>query len=394
MFFPRRLTISRSYSRKPVSRKRHSRRRTQQDSVFSPRTVCCGPSVEELEGRQMLSAALPPVADVAATTSSSSVAHTNFVIAARLGSNPTPADTPNDGPDNAPAPYTPLQMQTAYGISTGAALNDNISFTGIAGNGKGETIAIVDAYNDPGIFTDTATFDTHFNLPQFNQTGGPTLTVLGESGTSTLPTGNDVDQWDIEESLDVQWVHSIAPEANVILYEANSNLNTDLETTEQSAVANPAVSVISNSWGTSEDSTELQQDSIFTTPAGHQGITFLASTGDSGSPSGYPALLPMSSPSGAPVSRFKPAEPGSRRRSGMTSPSMTERPPAAPAFMSRSPVIKPTSMASTARARSFATIPTSLRMPIPRRASTCTTVLKGATYRLGGPVSLPRCGGA
>src|SRR5262249_42973017 len=53
--------------------------------------------------------------------------------------------------------YTPAQIRTAYGI-------DKIAFGGGAGTGAGQTIAIVDAYNDPNIFNDTDTFDRQFGL--------------------------------------------------------------------------------------------------------------------------------------------------------------------------------------------------------------------------------------
>ena len=54
--------------------------------------------------------------------------------------------------------YTPAQIAQAYGFN-------NISFNGVLGNSSGETIAIVDAYNDPNIQADLNTFDTQFGLP-------------------------------------------------------------------------------------------------------------------------------------------------------------------------------------------------------------------------------------
>jgi hypothetical protein len=188
--------------------------------------------------------------------------------------------------------YTPQQIQTAYQVN-------QIEFDGVVGNGLGQTIAIVDAFNDPNILPDANYFSTYFGLPQFNA-GGPTFQVLNQNGSaSQLPPNAPLDDsWDVEESLDVEWVHSIAPEANIILYEAtsdddtNSNGVPDLYVAEQTAAENPAVSVISNSWGGSEYATETQDDSDFTTPTGHQGITFLAAVGDQGSPTGYPATSP------------------------------------------------------------------------------------------------------
>jgi len=225
----------------------------------------------------MLSATLPAPAAVAAP-SATFVAKTTFV----------PFTGGSGSPDTV-APITPQQMQTAYGItnSSGSPL---ILFNGVKGDGTGQTVAIVDAFNDPTILQDSNAFNSFYNLPQFNKTGGPTLTVLGEDGSTTLPTGTDAG-WGVEESLDVQWIHAIAPQANIILYEANSANGNDMYATELSAAANPAVTVVSNSWGAGEYNTETQDEaSFFLTPVKHQGITFLASTGDAGTPAGFPSF--------------------------------------------------------------------------------------------------------
>jgi len=277
MFFPRRLTIPRVPSPKTVNRLRHPRRNRHR-AGFASRQTCCAPGVEALEGRQMLSAVsvvAPPVKP-------------GYVIAQHLGSSIQPADQPQ----NASAPYNPQQIQTAYGLSTGSVLNNNISFNGIVGNGAGQTIAIVDAYNDPNIVSDTEFFNTEFNLPQFNVSGGPTFQVLNENGGTSLSGIPDGQGWDVEESLDVQWVHSMAPEANIILFEANTSNGSDLYQAEATAADSAGVSVVSNSWGGGEFSGENELDSTFTTPSGHQGVTFLAGSGDDGSPGLYPAFSP------------------------------------------------------------------------------------------------------
>jgi len=178
------------------------------------------------------------------------------------------------------APFTPAEIDQAYGVN-------NISFNGVTGDGSGQTVAIVDAYNDPDISSDTATFNSYFGLPQFN-VGGPTLQVLDQNGGNSLPTNASPGGWDVEESLDVQWVHSIAPQANIVLFEAGSDLFTAVTT----AADYPGVSVVSMSWGGSEFSGEQAYNSIFLTPSGHQGVTFLAASGDSGAPGLYPAYSP------------------------------------------------------------------------------------------------------
>ncbi len=194
-------------------------------------------------------------------------------------------------------PYTPAQMRSAHGVGA-------ISFGGVAGTGAGQTIAIIDVDNDPGIISDTAQFNTFYGLQQFNVAGGPTLQVLGPDGSTNLPTDDPSDPKangsDVEESLDVQWAHVIAPQANIVVYEAaNSSIYFDpnsesgLNQAIKTARANAAVSVVSISYGGGEFSQETGLDAgLFTTPSGHQGITFLADTDDNGAPGEYPAYSP------------------------------------------------------------------------------------------------------
>jgi hypothetical protein len=116
--------------------------------------------------------------------------------------------------------------------------------------------------------------------------------VLNETGGTTLPANDSGDNWALEESLDVQWAHAIAPQANISLFEASSSGPIDLYTAAKTAAATAGVSVVSMSWGGAEFSYESVYDSYFTTPSGHSGVTFLASTGDSGAPAEYPAFSP------------------------------------------------------------------------------------------------------
>ena len=272
MLFPKRLSFSRRVSGRSLNHARRNRGRNRRKCAYLPGPTCCGPTVEQLEGRQMLSAAASATVFVARPTYMLAPGHT------------TPTTTPTVQPDTAAAPYDPVQMETAYGVN-------DISFNGVAGNGAGQTIAIVDAYNDPFIVQDAGTFSSQFGLPQFNVAGGPTLQVLGETGASTLPVV-DGQGWDLEESLDVEWIHSMAPEANIILFEANSDDSGDMYQAETTAADFPGVSVVSNSWISPEYSGETQEDGVFSTPSGHQGVTFLAGSGDNGTPSGYPASSP------------------------------------------------------------------------------------------------------
>jgi subtilase family serine protease len=203
---------------------------------------------------------------------------------------------------------TPAQVEGAYGVS-------GISFSGVVGNGAGETIAIIDAYDDPNALSDLNAFSTHFGLPTFDAgTGSPTFAKLNQSGGTSLP-GTDPDgpysgtggsDWEQEESLDIEWAHVIAPQANIDLFEANNagSLFTAVATARQTS----GVTVVSMSWGGSEFSGETSDDSAdFTTPAGHigagnlpGGITFVASAGDEGAYGGANGAVGVEYPAASP----------------------------------------------------------------------------------------------
>ncbi|MCY2924072.1 MAG: hypothetical protein NT031_01295, partial [Planctomycetota bacterium] len=168
---------------------------------------------------------------------------------------------------------SPTALRSAYGI-------DSISFNGIVGDGTGQTIAIVDAYDAPTIAADLHAFDLRFGLPD-----PPSLTKIGQTGTSTLP-GRDPsgrgNSWAVETSLDVEWAHVVAPNAKIVLVEARSASYTDLFAAINTARRYTGVSVVSMSWGGTEFSGQGSYDTYFSTPTGHTGVTFVASSGDSG----------------------------------------------------------------------------------------------------------------
>jgi hypothetical protein len=185
--------------------------------------------------------------------------------------------------------YTPAEIRKAYGF-------DQVTFGNgtIAADGAGQTIAIVDAFNDPNIVSDLNVFSTRFGLPAVD------LTVVNQTGGSRLPATDA--GWAGEIALDVEWAHAIAPAAGILLVEASSAEDSDLMAAVNYARRAPGVSIVSMSWGGSEyfsfrgdeSSTQLAFDDIFTTPGGHQGVTFVASAGDTGFNGGvqWPASSP------------------------------------------------------------------------------------------------------
>src|SRR5262245_57084772 len=179
--------------------------------------------------------------------------------------------------------HSPTQIRHGYGL-------DQVLFGSVQGDGSGQTIAIIDAYHSPTITQDLHAFDVAFGLPD-----PPSFRVVAQDGSthypSTDPSGRGSLNWETETALDIEWAHALAPAANLLLVEANAPTSSDLiETAVDYARRQPGVSVISMSFGSGEYSSETDLDSLFTTVAGHGGVTFVAASGDSGSPPIYPAV--------------------------------------------------------------------------------------------------------
>lgn len=191
---------------------------------------------------------------------------------------------------SSPTGLSPTQLLNAYNI-------ENVKFGSVTGNGAGQTIAIVDAYDYPSAATDLHAFDQQFGLPdppsfeKVNQSGSSATNTLPPTDTANGDSkGND---WELEESLDIEWAHAIAPMANIILVECNSSNTSDLVYAGVNwARSASGVTAVSMSWGGPESSSDPADNGYYTTPAGHPGVTFLAATGDNGSPSGSPAYSP------------------------------------------------------------------------------------------------------
>jgi len=164
-----------------------------------------------------------------------------------------------------PAGYGVAQIRHAYG------------FDQIAGTGAGQTIAIVDAYGSATIQSDLDTFCATYGIP------GTTVKIYYPQGK---PARKD-SGWALETSLDVEWAHAVAPGATIALVVAKSASLSNLLGAVDYAVGLGAKQV-SMSWGASEFSSEANYDSHFNKP----GVTFLASSGDSGAGVEWPAVSP------------------------------------------------------------------------------------------------------
>lgn len=178
-------------------------------------------------------------------------------------------------PAGAAAPATTITTPTGLSPST---IKSVYGYTGSSAAGAGQTIALVDAYNDPNAASDLAEFSTQYGLPAAN------FTQVNQTGGSSLPASNA--GWALEISLDIEWAHALAPGASILLVEASTNSLTNLLAAERYAAAHAGY--VSNSWGSSEFSSESAYDSNFTTP----GVSYFAASGDTGGELLWPSASP------------------------------------------------------------------------------------------------------
>lgn len=189
---------------------------------------------------------------------------------------------------------TPASLACVYRLVETHDRGCNPNVTTANPTGGNHAIALVDAFDDPTAVSDLATFSAQFGLPTAN------LTVVFAQGTrpGLDPTGG----FEIEEALDTEWAHAMAPEATLFLVEAKNNsfINLfDAAVVASNLVAAAGGGEVSMSFGGGEFSAETSFDSTFTTP----NVVYFASAGDSPGVE-YPSASPnVVSAGGTSVSR-------------------------------------------------------------------------------------------
>lgn len=167
--------------------------------------------------------------------------------------------------------YGPKQIQVAYDIQP--LLNAGIT-------GKGRTIVIVDAFQNPFIQTDLAAFDSTFGL------NDPTLNIIAPDGLTPFDiTSNDQIGWSAEIALDVQYAHAVAPDATIDLVLAKSDQDADILSATKFAITHNLGDTISQSFGEDESCVDpqiLKQEHDLFALATLEGMTLFASSGDDG----------------------------------------------------------------------------------------------------------------
>jgi len=169
----------------------------------------------------------------------------------------------------APSGLTPAEIKKIYKLP--------------ASGGTG-TIAIVDAYDDAKMESDLGVFSKQFGIPSCTTANG--CFEKHKMATSTSANSG----WALEESLDVEWAHAIAPGAKILLVEAKTPSGANLLAALDYAAKRKDVVAVSMSWGGAEFSDEATLDSHFV--GASSGTVFFASSGDDGTGASWPASSP------------------------------------------------------------------------------------------------------
>jgi subtilase family serine protease len=174
-------------------------------------------------------------------------------------------------------PYGPGDLRSAYKLGRASQLR-----------GKGRTIAIIDAHDDPNAEADLNVYRTHFHIRPCT-TANHCFTKMNQKGQTNpalMPTPDK--GWAEEISLDLDMVSAICPNCKILLVEAtNASLNS-LGHAVRTAFQHGA-KFISNSYGGQEDPSEVVADRLFYK---HPGVVVTASAGDAGFGVQYPAASP------------------------------------------------------------------------------------------------------
>jgi subtilase family serine protease len=212
-------------------------------------------------------AIITPGSSLRAPATAGFVAHTNVHLFQRDGR----ASPGNSAPDG--TFETPASLACVYGLVTATAGCNPLNATAVVQGGS-KVVVIVDAYDDPDARADLIVYSKQYGLPAITSSNFSVVYATG-----TRPAQDSTGGWELEESLDIEMAHALAPSAKVVLVEAASDGGNDLLTAEAAAVKialKYGGGEISNSWGTGEFTDEDSYESSFT----GKDIVFFASAGD------------------------------------------------------------------------------------------------------------------
>jgi hypothetical protein len=167
--------------------------------------------------------------------------------------------------------FDPADLRSAYDLPSESA-------------GSGQTVAIVDAYDDPNAESDLAIYRARYGIPACTTASG-CFKKVNQTGGTKYPTAEA--GWAVEISLDLDMVSAACPNCHILLVEATNNSDSNLDKAEDEA-ATLGATEISNSWAGPEFSGESADDSFFD----HPGVPITVAAGDEGYGVEYPAASP------------------------------------------------------------------------------------------------------
>ena len=168
---------------------------------------------------------------------------------------------------------SPTQIRARYGF--------NALPTSTASNGSGQLIAIISSYNNPDLIGNVATFSAKYGLPNCTVINTSYVTSPTAYTTAAVPHGSvgqnctiqvvNLDSfgrpttsvassastdWNAESSMDAEWVHAMAPGANILIVQAPSPFVGALSYAASYASNVAKADVVSMSWGAAENSVQ------------------------------------------------------------------------------------------------------------------------------------------
>src|SRR5581483_1186166 len=153
--------------------------------------------------------------------------------------------------------FGPADLRAAYGLTSAAS-------TG----GSGQTVAIVDPYDHPNAEADLGVYRSYYGLPACTTANG-CFRKVDERGGTAYPAGNAT--WDQEIALDIEMVSAACPNCHILLVEADSVADSDINAAENKAAALGAAA-ISNSF--------VAPDTADNSAFHHAGVAITAASGD------------------------------------------------------------------------------------------------------------------
>ena len=177
--------------------------------------------------------------------------------------------------------YGPPDLRSAYNLTSASA-----------SDGAGTTVAIVDAYGDPALAGDVTAYRAQYGIPACDTaTGDGCVTIVNQSGGSTLPAATDPSGgWEAEQAADAEMVSAICPGCKIVMVEASTSAMSDLGTAENTAAS--LAKFVSSSWGGYDFPGDSYADAQY---FNHPGVALVFGSGDGdlgghgNYDSGYPA---------------------------------------------------------------------------------------------------------